>query len=238
MEFISKLFKKNNKDINKNAFYDNREFDELSEEEKLQSAAEFIRANAEAGDAEHQYLLGVMFMTGKGPYGHGSYKKDHLQAKKWLVKSAEQGYADGQFALGKLYEQSGDIDSAIKYIAKAATQNHVQALIELAMAYGSGEGVEQDRRKAHDLFFSAANLNDPFAQFIVGRNFFYGDGVEQNSESAVKWYMKSAEQGEEHAQLEMGKIFEFGGDLVKAKKWFEKAAAQGNEEAQQKLREL
>lgn len=211
------------------------DFDQLSYEEKIQEAIEFIRVNAEDGDPEHQYLLGMMFATGKGPHGNGRHDRDMVQAANWFKKSASQGNADAQHALGQMYEQIGEEEKAARYYLMAAKQNHCPALIDLAMAFGAGRGVEKDLNKAHRLFLKAANLGDHFAEFMVGQNLFYGNGIEPNAEEAVKWYIQAAEAGEHHAQFEMGMIFEMGGNMQFANDWYIKAANQGNKDAIQKL---
>ena len=206
MKFWKKLFGKNGtKDVQKPS-EQSKDFEQLSETEKLHNVAKLIKMEAEDGNAEEQYNLGMMFATGKGPYGHGTYTKDIGQAKKWLEKSA--------------------------------AQNYIPSIVELAMLYGSGEGLKEDPKKAHELFLQAANLNDPFSQYVVGLNLFNGNGVEVDINEAVQWYLKAAKQGENHAQFEMGMICEIGGDIESARKWYTKSANQGNENAKQKLNEL
>jgi TPR repeat protein len=56
-----------------------------------------LRANAEAGDAEDQYALGVMY-----DYGIG-VPQDEAEAVRWYRLAADQGYADAQYFLGFMY---------------------------------------------------------------------------------------------------------------------------------------
>ena len=233
MGFFSKLFRKNAKSKN------NTPFEGLSEEQKLRGTMDFIRINAEDGSAEDQHLLGVMYATGKDPTGKIAFEYSPALAKQWLEKSAKQGCARAQVDLGQLYENEGNMSAALNWYQKAAAQDNVNALIEMAMAYGSGTHIQQDLKHSHELFLRAAKLDDPFAQFIVGKNYFMGNGVSENVDEAVKWYTKAAEQGESHAQFEMGQIYEYGAnDLNKAKEWYQKAAAQGNEDAVERLNAL
>lgn len=212
--------------------------EELSREEQLRNLTELIKVNAQDGDAEYQNTLGIMYATGQGPYGNGMFTQNIEQAKIWLKKSAEQGYAEAQNNLGHLCEREGNLKNALKYYSMAAEQNQVEGLISLAMMYGSGEGTTKDKNKAHELFLRAANLGDSFAQYIAGCDYANGDGVEQNFEEAYKWYWKAAEQGEDHAQVEIADGYEMQGEIEKAKQWYSKAAEQGNEKAQEKLSSL
>lgn len=56
------------------------------------------KKKAEAGDAEAQCVLGVMYYNGEGVL------KDDEESVKWYRKAAEQGNATAQFNLGIAYE--------------------------------------------------------------------------------------------------------------------------------------
>ena len=56
-----------------------------------------IKAAAEQGNPEAQFLLGLQYKVGDG------IEKDRVEAVKWLRKSAESGYAEAQYALGDFY---------------------------------------------------------------------------------------------------------------------------------------
>jgi TPR repeat protein len=61
-------------------------------------AAELFRVEADRGDSEAQYMLGVMYGNSKlGP-------RDPADAARWYQKAADQGHPDAQDALGYLYD--------------------------------------------------------------------------------------------------------------------------------------
>lgn len=211
------------------------------EAEMLKNAIDFIRVNAEGedGDADSQFQYGVMFATGQGPGGRGSFTKDLNKAVYWLKKSASQGNLDAVAMLGRIYMDNGKPEIGVKYYRKAAEHGHEAACENLAMAYGMGDGVPEDKVEAHKWFVKAAELGSAFAQYIAGNNYFNGIGVEENTDEAFKWFFKAAEQGQPNAQFEIGQLYEYGGhDTKTAREWYAKAAAQGHEEAQAKLKTL
>ena len=55
------------------------------------------RALAEAGVADAQYNLGVMYATGRG------VTQDYAEAVRWYRLAAGQGDADAQYNLGVMY---------------------------------------------------------------------------------------------------------------------------------------
>lgn len=248
MGFFSKLFGKSAKEENKSV---QKTPEELAAEQKKRKAAveaemvqnviTYIRANAEGedGDAESQFQYGVMYATGQVYGGIGEFTKDLKQAIYWLNKSAAQGNLDAVAMLGKVYMGNGEAATAVKYYRKAAEQGHEAACENLAMAYGMGDGVPEDKVEAHKWFLKAAELGSPFSQYIVGNNYFNGVGVEEDTDEAFKWFFKAADQGQPDAQYEIGQLYEYGGnDIETARKWYAMAAEQGHEGAQQKLREM
>ena len=56
-----------------------------------------VRALAEQGDAQAQFVLGSMYRDGQG------VEKDLKQTLKWWQEAAGQGNVDAQFALGNIY---------------------------------------------------------------------------------------------------------------------------------------
>ena len=62
-------------------------------------ALEFFRKAADAGDAESQYMVGVIYIEGLGR------KANPATAKKWFIKSAHNGFAAAQEALSKFFSE-------------------------------------------------------------------------------------------------------------------------------------
>lgn len=113
--------------------------------DELNAAA--VKARAEKGDAEAQYLLGGYYAKGIG------VKQDWAKAAEWSRKSAEQGNANGQYALGFLTESGRGVKQddaeAAKWYTKAARQGDTAAQYGLADLYRQGAGVKQDWESAY-----------------------------------------------------------------------------------------
>ena len=102
---------------------------------------------AEAGDAELQLALGVMYEQGKG------IRQDYTEAVRWYRKAAEeQGFAVAQYNLGRMYEQGKgvrqDYAEAAGWFRKAAELGLAAAQYNLAVMYTEGRGVRQDYEEA------------------------------------------------------------------------------------------
>lgn len=91
---------------------------------------QLIISMAEAGDADAQAYLGIMYESGEG------VPVSYSNAKKWHKKAAEQGHPQAQFFLARMYEEGKggpvNLNKAIKWYIKAAEQGHEGALLLLA----------------------------------------------------------------------------------------------------------
>jgi TPR repeat protein len=120
-----------------------------------QKALQLARPLAEQGDPRAQFLLGRIFLRGRG------VPTDENEAVKWLRRAADQGHAGAQFSLGNLYAEGKGVPQdnveAAKWYRAAADRGDPQAQYNLGLAYAKGEGVEQDNVKAHMWFNIAAS---------------------------------------------------------------------------------
>jgi hypothetical protein len=124
------------------------------------------------------------------------------QALKWWRLSAEQGQVYAENALGQFYfqgEHSGDTNInypvAAKWLLKAAEQDCLASMNNLAYLYQHGLGVKQDWPQALKWYRCAANLGDAMAQANLGLMYESGDGVPIDKVEAYQWYSLSAKQG-------------------------------------------
>lgn len=67
------------------------------EDEDLAANITDIIASAKRGSAESEYKLAQAYQNGEG------VRKDEVEAAEWYERSANQGYADAQMAMGFIY---------------------------------------------------------------------------------------------------------------------------------------
>ena len=124
-----------------------------------------------------------------------------LESSKWLMMSAEHGYAPAQFELGYRYKYS-DCKKAIKWMQMAIDQNYPHAMEELGFWYWRGyEGdcVTQNFTEAARLSKRGAELGHPPAQILFGRLYYEGEGVPQDYVIAHMWFILGAISGNDAA---------------------------------------
>lgn len=179
-------------------------------------------------------------------YSQGKSYDRREQAVKCYKAAAELGYAEGQYMLGKCYDEGygieKDLQQAIFWFRKAAAQGYAPAQNKLGICYLSGEGVEKNAQEGIKLYTKAAEQGNANAQFNLAVQYYNGEGVEKSYDNAMKWSLKSAEQGHDRAQHLVGILYEYGlgcqKDLTKAAEWYKKSADQGNEDAKKSLEKL
>lgn len=66
--------------------------------------------------------------------------------------------------------------------------------------YEKGLGVSKDDARAVTWYRAAAEQDEAWGQFGIGRMYERGAGVELDPEEAVQWYRKAAAQGLEPAE--------------------------------------
>jgi TPR repeat protein len=164
-----------------------------------------------------------------------------------LMLKAEQGDADAQYNLGKMFYDGHGLDKnyteAMKWYRLAAAQGNAKAQFNLGGMLERGQGViAQDRAEAMKWYRLAAEQGNADAQLTMGNMFYDGHGVAQDYKEAMKWYRLAAEQGDARAQVRLGAMFMNGYGVEKndteAMRWYHLAAEQNNQHAKRFLQDL
>lgn len=117
-----------------------------------------------------------------------------------------------------------DESDKIKFFRMAAEQGSVDAQINMAVYYITGEGVETDIEKATYWFMKAAEQGDAQAQHNLALNYENGEGIEKDFIKAFKWMRKAAEQRYPPSLYSLARMYENGigckKDRVKAEELY------------------
>jgi TPR repeat protein len=114
-----------------------------------------IRPLAQAGNADAEHLMGLMYYMGRG------VPQDYKTALEWHRKAALKGKADAQYVVGAMYYTGNaviqDHKQAVSWFRKAAEQGHpdAQQVLGLMYRYHIG-GMPQDNVIAYMLWNLAA----------------------------------------------------------------------------------
>lgn len=101
---------------------------------------------AQSGDSQAMYDVGVMYELGRGT------KTDPVKAVEWLNRAIGQNNHNARARLGALYYEgklvTRDLGKARSLLQAAAEANVPSAQFHLAQMYETGQGVDPDAQKA------------------------------------------------------------------------------------------
>jgi uncharacterized protein len=187
-----------------------------------------LSSQAESGGREAQFWLGCIYEQGR------IVEKDADQAESWFVKSAEQGYAPAQRALGLTYSKDDPAKAAL-WLQRAAQQRDSEAQFWLGTAYEQGLFGTTNYKEAVNWLKKSAKQGHPDAQVSLGQMYEDEEGVKQSYSMAAKWYRKAAEHvpnlgGAGQGRNDLGLLYEQGlgvpRDYLQAYMWL--SLANGN----------
>jgi TPR repeat protein len=192
-------------------------------------AAELLKRAATRGEAQAQYLLGLLYQNGSG------VEQDLETALNWFLAAAEQQNIEAQFALSGLYlngtEATRNIDEGMRWLRTAAAEGNVEAQVQLALLLDDAANPGVKRREALDWYRRAAELGHPVAQRNLGTRYLQGDGVDPDPQEAFRWLRLAAKAGDSGAMNNLGFAFASGTgtaqDMEQAVQWYGAAAQSG-----------
>lgn len=217
------------------AYYSNQ----LGDAEK---GLEYIKKSAEEGFAMANCLLSDVYERGVG------VEKDMEKSFAYLKRAAELGDAVSQFKYGYLllYGQH-EFTEGVGWLRKAAAQS-IAGPREMLQSLGIEEEMTtaervksflevmggSDEEKAHDAYQkmeTCLQLEDPFAQYLVGYGYYTGTLVEQDKDLGMDYLKLSAEHGFIDAVSIIGVFLNLEKHYEEANAYFRKAAEMGDHHA-------
>lgn len=163
---------------------------EADEREHYAEDAKFILTQAQAGDPDATYIMGMLYQIGEG------VPKSATKAIQWFRLAAQRGSAAALTSIGNAYQNGEGVpknaSEAISWFQKAAALNDPGAMNALGLSYANGLGVERDASKAAKWFKSGALLGDFWCMFFLALAYDVGQGVEVDKEVSYAWYNVAA----------------------------------------------
>jgi hypothetical protein len=144
---------------------------------------------AETGDQDAQLFIGSMYNFGQG------VEKNENEAFKWFKLAAEQGLAEGQLELSKIYNSKKNYKEAFKWGLLAAKQNESEAQAFIGNMYLGGLGIIKNEKEAFKwIELSTENQKEKGkldAFYLLGLLYEEGIGTKKNIKKAAEMYKKS-----------------------------------------------
>lgn len=187
-----------------------------------------LQSRAQSGAAEAQYQLGIVYGAGR------IVPRDEATARRWMLKSAEQGYVPAETEMGESYldnHLTGPVPNypeADQWLRLAATQGDAEAQLWLGLGYKRGYFGSIDYQESLKWVRKSAAQGLPDAQFALAQMYEDGHGVPQSDEDAASWFRRAADHysdvsGVFQAELQLAYMYRDGrlkGNEVEAYLWF------------------
>lgn len=217
--------------------YAERYFDDPSKATPNKEAEAWLKASADGGRGQSQYLLGWLYESG------AKRTPDEVGALAYYTKGAKNGHRGAQVAAARIMLDgfggvAGVRDEAFAYLEAALKQGEGRAGLLLGAIHLEGRHkVKRDFRKAANYYERAAKAGAPDGLYQLGVAYLNGrNGAPRDPKKGVRYVASAAEAGLVQAQLLMGAMLRDGEhvrrDHKKAVNWWLKAARQGSAKAQ------
>jgi len=172
-----------------------------------------LLSRAEAGDAEAQVAVGLVYRNGRK-----DIPVDYFKAYEWFAKAEKQGNSEAMYQIGnmhsnrqigplayKLYDRRMMVfvvelppinySKAIEWYQKASNLNHTGAQNEIGNIYAmkrqNGREVKPNYPEAIKYYQKAANNGNGYAMANLMYAYYSGEGVKKDLDEARKWYEKA-----------------------------------------------
>ena len=226
---------------------------QMGGKDNISKGAQSFKGASRMGIAEAQCELGHCFEKRLG------VEYDDLEAFKYYMMSANQGYDLGQLNVGICYFKGIGTkvngSEALRWLRKSGEQGNMNAITNIGVLYLKGELIEKDLDQASIWLRKAAEKEYVLAQEIMEENGlsyvcrdtknedlsdkdwkkgfdFY---LEKKYEKAIPLLKMASEKKIMMANYLLGEICQKNGNINDAKKWYRKAALMDDEEAQYEL---
>ncbi len=199
-----------------------------------------IRALADTGNPDAQYILGLLYYYGLG------VQQDYTQSLKFYTQASSGGSVEAMNNLAQLYDCGAGVQrdpkKAVEYFEKAAMKGFPLAAYNLGTLYQGEEGITADPKKSVYWWRRAARDSSLPAIFKLACSYQIGIGVDKDLKQAIALFERAANSDFAPAQFKLAEAYESGEGLPKnlkeAARLYLKAAMGGSPEALNKLQSM
>lgn len=194
-----------------------------------------LMEKAQAGDADAQFQLAVLGLSGR--LGQNNTR----EGVRLLGAAANAGHTEARFLMATLllHGRGGVVKDEARALAiyrEQADAGDPRAQNALGQMLLNGQGGPKNAAEAVRWFTRAAEQNFAAAQSNLGYAYAHGEGVASDKRRALEYFMKAAEQGAVGAQHNVAWMYQHGegtpANMPKAFEWYRRASEAGYHKSQ------
>ncbi|MCP5082647.1 MAG: SEL1-like repeat protein [Alphaproteobacteria bacterium] len=114
------------------------------------------------------------------------------------------------FQSGKQAADSENYAEARLWYNRAIDAGSPGAMVNLALFYLRGTGVDKDPARAAELFQRAADKGTGLAMYYLAHQYSSGQGIRRSKRLAAEWYQKAVDNGIARAAFWLGSLYDDG----------------------------
>ena len=162
--------------------------------------AEFLLEAVKAEDPDRYWFKQRIALAYR--YGRDGLPRNMKEAFYWMKKAAEAGCGLAWSQLGHMYEHDDEIPEkdrkreAFCCYEKGARLHNADCESDLGRAYRDAIGTKRDLAKAYELFVSAKNKGNEWAEYFLANMFYYGSYVQEDIPAAKQIFERLAENAQ------------------------------------------
>ncbi len=163
---------------------------------------QWLKEEAETGNAEACYLMGILFNVNE------DFGIDPKAGVPWFKKASDGGHQEATYTMAVLnYEgelvPTNKAESA-RLLSLVDPQRQPRAAESLGLMRLLGDGIEADVPNGLSLLETAVAYGRAQSASTLGRIYLYGVAVPKDREKAREWFLKAAEMGDAYGQVKAG----------------------------------
>jgi len=168
--------------------------------EEYEEAIDKLAEAATLGNADAMYIIGTMYMLGKG------VEYNWEEAHRWLTNAHQRGVVEASVSLATLYHAKKEYQKAFVHFREATQIKNPKYAKQIAICayhmglyYDKGYGTKKDPDAAFACFQSAVDAGHVSAEYELGMCYMDGKGTPQDFEKALTCLQNAAEKGNKNA---------------------------------------
>lgn len=159
---------------------------------------------AAAGNANAQFNLAVLYLTGRG------VERDVAKSVEWHLKAAAQGLPAAEHGLGVFYYQGHgvkrDYAQALVWFKRAAAKGFADSEFNIGVMYFNNQGVARDDFEVVKWVTLAASRKFAPAEYRMGQMYENGLIFAKDLSAARHWYRLAGKHGDKNAPAALTRI--------------------------------